>query len=545
MVELEFRDKTKALIDSLKSICANYGLGNDGNEFKIITQAFLYKFLNDKFAFEAKQKDKSIASAESWEDALSAMSEDQLKKLQQRMAPDTARLKPHHFIRYLYNRQNAADFARTFDDTLMDIAATNNDVFAVKTDGGAKVVLFERLSQYIADESKRDDFCRAIINKLADFSFERIFTQKFDFYATIFEYLIKDYNSNSGGKYAEYYTPHAVARIMAEILVPKAQQGVVRNVSCYDPSAGSGTLLMNVAHAIGEDRCSIFAQDISQKSSSLLRLNLILNNLVHSIPNVIQGNTILHPFHKDGGALKRFDYIVSNPPFKMDFSDFRDALDSKENQQRFFAGIPKIKAKARDKMEIYQLFLQHIIFSLKPGGKAAVVVPTGFITAQSGIDKGIREHLVQNKMLAGVVSMPSNIFATTGTNVSILFIDASNKEKVVLIDASNLGEKVKDGKNQKTVLTECEEKRICEAFNNKWSEEDFSVVVSYDDIAAKNYSFSAGQYFDVKIEYTDMTPEQFAAKMKGFTENLNNLFEQSRELEVQIKMQMADIRYEI
>ncbi|EFN9283439.1 SAM-dependent DNA methyltransferase [Escherichia coli] len=544
MVELEFRDKTKTLIDSLKSICANYGLGNDGNEFKIITQAFLYKFLNDKFAFEAKKVDKSIASAEKWEVVLNQMGEEQRDKLQLKMSADTARLKPHHFIQYLYNRQNEANFATTFDDTLMDIAATNNDVFAVKTDGGAKVVLFERLSQYIADESKRDDFCRAIINKLADFSFERIFTQKFDFYATIFEYLIKDYNSNSGGKYAEYYTPHAVARIMAEILVPKAQQGVVRNVSCYDPSAGSGTLLMNVAHAIGEDRCSIFAQDISQKSSSLLRLNLILNNLVHSIPNVIQGNTILHPFHKDGSALKRFDYIVSNPPFKMDFSDFRDALDSKENQQRFFAGIPKVPKAAKDKMAIYQLFLQHIIFSLKPGGKAAVVVPTGFITAQSGIDKGIREHLVKNKMLAGVVSMPSNIFATTGTNVSILFIDASNKEKVVLIDASNLGEKVKDGKNQKTVLAEEEEQRICEVFNNKWSEEDFSVVVSYDDIAEKNYSFSAGQYFDVKIVYTEMTPEQFAAKMNGFTENLESLFSQSRELEAEIKKQMAGLKYE-
>ncbi|EOX0650991.1 HsdM family class I SAM-dependent methyltransferase [Morganella morganii] len=544
MVELEFRDKTKTLIDNLKSICANYGLGNDGNEFKIITQAFLYKFLNDKFAFEAKKVDKSVASAEKWEVVLNQMSEEQRDKLQLKMSADTARLKPHHFIQYLYNRQNEANFATTFDDTLMDIAGTNNDVFAVKTDGGAKVVLFERLSQYIADESKRDDFCRAIINKLADFSFERIFTQKFDFYATIFEYLIKDYNSNSGGKYAEYYTPHAVARIMAEILVPKAQQGVVRNVSCYDPSAGSGTLLMNVAHAIGEDRCSIFAQDISQKSSSLLRLNLILNNLVHSIPNVIQGNTILHPFHKDGSSLKRFDYIVSNPPFKMDFSDFRDSLDSTENQQRFFAGIPKIKAKARDKMEIYQLFLQHIIFSLKQGGKAAVVVPTGFITAQSGIDKGIREHLVKNKMLAGVVSMPSNIFATTGTNVSILFIDGNNKEKVVLIDASNLGEKVKDGKNQKTVLTEEEEQHICEVFNNKWSEEDFSVVVSYEDIAAKNYSFSAGQYFDVKIEYTDMTPEQFTGKMKGFTENLESLFSQSRELEAEIKKQMARLKYE-
>ncbi len=543
MVELEFQQKTKTLIDSLKSICANYGLGNDGNEFKIITQTFLYKFLNDKFAFEAKKVNPDIANAESWEDTLVSMSEEELRKLQLKIGADTASLKPQHFISYLFSQQNAPDFAKLFDDTLIDIAISNNDVFAVKTDGGAKVVLFDRISQYIADDSKRDAFCRAIINKLVEFSFERIFTQKFDFYATIFEYLIKDYNSNSGGKYAEYFTPHAVARIMAEILVPKEQRGTVRNVSCYDPSAGSGTLLMNVAHAIGENRCSIYTQDISQKSSNLLRLNLILNNLVHSIPNVIQGNTVLHPYHKDGKELKRFDYIVSNPPFKLDFSDFRDELDSKENKDRFFAGIPKIKAKAKDKMEIYQLFLQHIIASLKPGGKAAVVVPTGFITAQSGIDKGIREHLVKNKMLAGVVSMPSNIFATTGTNVSILFIDASNKGDVVLVDASNLGEKVKDGKNQKTVLTPEEEQQIIDVFNTKEAVEDFSVAVSYDDIEAKNYSLSAGQYFDVKIEYVDITPEQFAEKMQGFTSNLDSLFSQSRELETEIKMQLAGLKY--
>lgn len=544
MVEQEFKDKTKALIDSLKSICANYGLGNDGNEFKIITQIFLYKFLNDKFAYEAKKIDKKVASSEKWEEALVAMSEDELEMLQLQMGGDTARLKPHHFISYLFSQQNASDFAKLFDDTLRDIALTNNDVFAVKTDGGTKVVLFDRLSEYIADESKRDAFCRAIINTLVEFSFERIFTQKFDFYATIFEYLIKDYNSNSGGKYAEYFTPHAVARIMAEILVPQAQRGTVKNVACYDPSAGSGTLLMNVAHAIGENRCSIYTQDISQKSSNLLRLNLILNNLVHSIPNVIQGNTVLHPYHRDGKDLKRFDYIVSNPPFKLDFSDFRDELDSKENKTRFFAGIPKIKAKAKDKMEIYQLFLQHIIASLKPGGKAAVVVPTGFITAQSGIDKGIRTHLVKNKMLAGVVSMPSNIFATTGTNVSILFIDAGNKGNVVLVDASNLGEKIKDGKNQKTVLSQDEEQRIIDTFNAKESVEDFSVAVSYDEIEAKNYSLSAGQYFDVKIEYVDITPEQFAEKMQGFTSNLDRLFRQSRELEAEIKKQLAGLKYE-
>jgi type I restriction enzyme M protein len=544
VVTHDFTIKTRELIDNLKNICAAYGLGNDGNEFKIITQVFLYKFLNDKFAFEAKRIKPELSDSKDWEQAINTLSGDELEMLQMQMGPDTARLKPEHFITQLYNRQNEPDFAKLFDDTLRDIAITNNDIFAVKTDGGAKVTLFDRVSEYISDVGRRDDFCRAIINKLVDFSFERIFTQKFDFYATIFEYLIKDYNSNSGGKYAEYYTPHAVARIMAAILVPQEQQGKVQNVSCYDPSAGSGTLLMNVAHTIGETRCSIYTQDISQKSSNLLRLNLILNNLVHSIPNIIQGNTLLHPYHRDGKALKRFDYIVSNPPFKMDFSDFRNDLETKENKERFFAGVPNVPAKAKEKMAIYQLFLQHIVHSLKPGGKAAVVVPTGFITAQSGIDRKIRQHLVDKKMLAGVVSMPSNIFATTGTNVSILFIDNSNKDGVVLIDASNLGTKVKDGKNQKTLLSDEEENRITVTFNAKEAVEDFSVVVSYDEIAAKNYSLSAGQYFEVKIEYMDLTPEQFAVKMQCFTDKLDKLFKESAGLEKEIRQQLARLGYE-
>jgi type I restriction enzyme M protein len=544
VVTQDFEKRTKQLIDSLKGICASYGLGNDGNEFKIITQVFLYKFLNDKFAFEAKRVDPNLAKTKNWEQAIAKLSDDELEMLQLQMGADTARLKTEHFIAHLFSHQNVPGFAKLFDDTLRDIAITNNDIFAVKTDGGAKIILFDRISEFITDTSKRDDFCRAIINKLVEFSFEHIFTQKYDFYATLFEYLIKDYNKDSGGKYAEYYTPHAVAKIMAAILIPKEQQGKIKNVSCYDPSAGSGTLLMNIAHAIGEQRCSIYSQDISQKSSSLLRLNLILNNLVHSIPHIIQGNTLLHPYHKDGKTLKRFDYIVSNPPFKMDFSDFRSELDTKEHNDRFFAGVPNIPKQATDKMAIYQLFLQHIIYSLKPGGKAAVVVPTGFITAQSGIDKKIRKKLVEDKMLAGVVSMPSNIFATTGTNVSILFIDSTNQDEVVLIDASNLGTKVKDGKNQKTLLSAEEEDRIIDVFNGKQTVDDFSVVVSYADIAAKNYSLSAGQYFDVKIEYVDITPEQFATKMKSFSDNLDKLFKESSELEGEIKKQLAGLQYE-
>lgn len=305
-------------------------------------------------------------------------------------------------------------------------------------------------------------------------------------------------------------------------------------------SEGSGTLLMNLAIQIGTDRTSVYSQDISQKSSNLLRLNLILNGLQHSIHNIVQGNTILNNRH-----VEKMDYIVSNPPFKLDFSEWRDQVESLPNSsERFFAGVPKIPNKKKESMAIYQLFIQHIIHSLKEDGQAAIVLPTGFITAQSGIDKKIRQHLVDEKMLAGVVSMPSNIFATTGTNVSILFIDKKNKGDVVLIDASNLGTKVKEGKNQKTVLSPEEEQKIVETFIKKEAVEDFSVTVSYEDIKEKNYSLSAGQYFDIKIDYVDITAEEFEAKMTAFQSKLSDLFQQSHALEEEIEEQMKGIKYE-
>jgi type I restriction enzyme M protein len=537
---LEFERNTKALIDDLKSVCANYGLGNDGNEFKIITQVFLYKFLNDKFAYEVKLLDSKLANAEQWESTIKKFKESEYDMLLMQLSESTARLKPEHFISYLFENQNQPKFAELFDSNLTDIAKENSDIFSVLTDGGEKIMLFENLSRYVID--KRDEFCKAIVNKLVNFSFEHIFHEKFDFYATIFEYLIKDYNTNSGGKYAEYFTPHAVAKIMASCLVTEN----VKNATCYDPSAGSGTLLMNLAHAIGEDKCTIYSQDISQKSSNLLRLNLILNNLVHSIPNIVKGNTLLDPYHREkDGKLKKFDFIVSNPPFKLDFSDFVQDLKTKENHERFFAGVPNVPNAKKEGMAIYPVFIQHIMYSLNEKGKAAIVVPTGFITANAGIEKKIRERLVEQKMLRGVVSMPSNIFATTGTNVSILFIDNANKKgDIVLMDASKLGTTVKEGKNQKTLLSHEEELRIINTFNKHEAIEDFTVVVSYQQIKEKNYSFSAGQYFDVKIEYTDISRAEFESKMNSFKTNLDILFAESKTLEKEIQKQVNGLEYE-
>lgn len=545
--------RTKRMIDDLKTICANKGLGGSPGEYKIITQVFLYKYISDKFLYEARRAEPSLAKVENIEAALIAMPDDQYEMMTMMLGGDTARLKKTHYISYLFNHQNddtmkkfdgsPYPFYELFDDTLVDIANYNLDIFSVQTGGEEKIRLFDPISQYVIETSKKSDFCRAIINKLVDFSFADVFEQKYDFFAQIFEYLIKDYNKDFG-KYAEYYTPHAIASIIARIMV----QGNVNNVSVYDPAAGSGTLVLALAHQIGEQNCTIFTQDISAKSNEFLRLNLILNNLVHSLGNVVHDDTLLSPRHLNArkNGLAKFDYIVSNPPFNMDFSDNQPELAGQKHKERFFAGVPNIPKKDKDGMAVYQLFVQHIIYSLATKGKAAIVVPTGFLTAGTGIPKKIREYMVKERMVRGVISMPSNIFANTGTNVSILFLDRENTDgKVILMDASKLGTKEKlDGKNQRTVLSPKEIDRIINTFNAGEPDDDFCVAVTYTDIESKKLSFSAGQYFDVKIEYVELSATEFAEKITSFTASLQDLFTQSHGLEQKIKDQIGRIKYE-
>ena len=542
-MDLQIKEKTIALIDSLKSTCQTYGMGNDGNEYKIITQVFLYKYLNDKFGYEIKKLDERIAKAEKWEIAYSELSEDEREDLFDTMNPDIPRLNPEHLISHLWNQQAKGDFDLIFDQTMIDIADKNIDIFSTQTTQNTKIPLFERLTQYVTDEAQRAPFARALVDKLVNFSFEETFSEHYDFFAAIFEYLIKDYNTAGGGKYAEYYTPHAIATIMARLLV--GDDADLHNIECYDPSAGTGTLLMALGHQIGEDRCTIFAQDISQRSNKMLKLNLILNGLVSSLDHAIQGDTLVAPYHKsdDGQSLRTFDYVVSNPPFKMDFSDTREKIAAMP--ARFWAGVPKVPAKKKESMAIYTCFIQHVVNSLKKTGKGAIVVPTGFLTAKSSVEGTVLKKLVEDHIVYGAVSMPSNVFANTGTNVSVLFFDNSRTtDKVVLIDASKLGEEYKDGNLQKRRLRPEEIEMIITTFRNREAVDDFSVAVTYDEIIAKKYSLAAGQYFDVKIEYVELTQEEFEAKMSAFKTELQSFFDEGNTLQAEIMKQLGKVKYE-
>ncbi len=546
--------KTNNMIDELQGLCSQNGLSNTAGEEDVVTGVFLYKFLNDKYMYNLKAFAEEIG--ESVEEVLKNEN-DELDAFYD-AHPTDVMFHSEDTIEYLINKTGRPDFSTLFDDALERISGyEENDKFKVETAEGEKQPLFTRITENIIDRGKRNAFAVAIFGIISEdkFDFSDAFSGNFDFYSTIFEYLIKNYNVASG-TYAEYFTPQSVSNIIAKILVGMSEVQDDRLYEILDCAAGSGSLVLHLANELGKgqfgNRARVYTQDVSTKSTRFLRLNMMLNGLTESLDNIVQGDSLLTPSqyninHDPSSGYKKFDYITINPPFKMDFSKTRDAIENNwSNTNRFFAGVPKIPANKKESMAIYLPFIQHVLWSLKEDGRAAVVCPTGFLTAQAGIEKAIRQKLIDNNWLKGVVSMPSNIFANTGTNVSVLFIDKTktdDDQKVILIDASKLGEKRKEGKNQRTVLRDDEIESIIDTFNSQEVKDDFSVLVTNDQIKEKNYSFSAGQYFEVIIDYVELTPEEFDAKMKEYKDTLNDLFTEGKALENEIEKQLKELTY--
>ena len=561
MNEAELINNIDQLIGDIKSCIRDAGIDKDSSEFEIVTEVFLYKFLNDKFRHELKQLSPKLAAAEDFDKELESLSDSEFNSLIRRLSPDTAVIQKNQTISYLYQHKEyldneGNDFAWLVDDTLVKIANNNLGIFSVSTGNNNKIKLFNGVCRNIIDVDKRNGFAKAIIGKLVNsYNFDQVFSEKYDFFSTIFEHLISEYNSNGGGPNAEYYTPKSIAEIIAKILIDEP----VQNVEVCDPTAGSGTLLMAIAHEIGEDKCTIYSQDLTQKSVKLLRLNLILNNLTHSLPNVRQADILTSPQFKDdsGRNLRQFDYIVSNPPFKTNFeSSHQDCLNDDhvrtingKEQKRFFAGVPNIPNKDKDKMAIYLMVLQHILYSLKDDGKAGIVVPTKFLDWTDKIAKSIRAYLIDNKYLKAVVSMPSNVFANTGTSVSVLFVDKSKKHDCVfMLDASSLGKtesiKINNKKVKKTILSDNDCDFIIDAVKASTDIEGKAVLKDTNTIKDKNYSLCAGQYFEIKMEPLNITPEEFNMKMDKYKNDLKGLFDTTDSLKAKVINSLEKCKYE-
>lgn len=524
MNELESVKNTQKLIDELMRVLNTYGLATDSAGYEIVTQIFLYKFLNDKFIKSSKNTLNIENNIQLYE-KLEELNETEEMNLFIKNGPEVPRFKLQHTIHSLVKNTNDDKFFELLDDTLNEISLTNSEIFSASQSEGEQIKLFEYKISSAVETKKKNNLAKALVEKLVDYDFSKDIDQGFDFFSIVFEYLIEPFNAKDGGDYAEYYTPNAVSRLMSEILVGTSSP---KSVTCYDPSAGSGTLLMNLASVIGQSNCSIYAEDITQKGTKLLRLNLILNKLASSLKNIINTNTLSEPgFTAPDGSLQKFDFIISNPPFRYDFSDFQPVLKRRENSKRFFCGIPDIPKKDKKSMKIFIPFLQHMVYRLNENGKGSVVVPTGFLSSNEKIEKCIKKYLIENNFISGVITPPQNIFANTPTSVSIIFIDKNKKnDKVFMIDAQDLGYDAKDhrGKKKRFLTFEDVEKIKTSAFNLT-QEKEFSIPVSTEEIQDKEFSLVPAQYFpfdffDLDKEEIDKTTKEVEKLHKKINENL-------------------------
>ena len=173
MADSVIEQSTKELIDSLKQSCGSFGLGNDGNEYKIIVQVFLYKYFNDKFGYEAKNIPNygdRLKSADKWDAAYDKFTDEDVDELFAYLPSSTPRLRPHQTIAHLYNAMTQGDFSTLFDSTLREIAVLNADIFSIATDSKTKITVFDNslIATTINDPTKRDEFARSLMRHIAD-----------------------------------------------------------------------------------------------------------------------------------------------------------------------------------------------------------------------------------------------------------------------------------------------------------------------------------------------------------------------------------------
>jgi type I restriction enzyme M protein len=305
-----------------------------------------------------------------------------------------------------------------------------------------------------------------------------------DILGDAYEYLMRHFATESGKSKGQFYTPAEVSRIMAKIIGIGAA-GTTSTTTVYDPTCGSGSLLLKVGDEAHAD-VTLYGQEKDEATSGLARMNMILHNKPGAV--IEHGNTLTTPKFKDGEALKTFDYVVANPPFSdKRWSTGLDPLNDPFDRFQTFGAPP---AKQGD-----YAYLLHIVRSLKSTGKGACILPHG-VLFRGNAEAEIRKKLVQRGYIKGIVGLPANLFYGTGIPACIVVIDkaeAAGRKGIFMVDAS--AGYMKDG--PKNRLRERDIHRIVDVFTRQDdSDPSYARLVSFAEIEKNDYNLNLPRYLD-------------------------------------------------
>lgn len=487
---------TKETVENIVwKACDTFRGSIDSSLYKDYILSMLFvKYLSDF----AKEKIKELESK---------YSGDKLKRRLERM---NYKISKDASFEYLLKNKEAPNIGEIINTALRKIEKDNPQKF----DGIFNNIDFNDSNKF-GETKTRNAILKHLLEDFSDSELDLSPSalQNNDVMGDAYEYLISNFASDAGKKGGEFFTPPEVSTLIAKIVSDRT------GVKIYDPTCGSGSLLIKVNKEIGRENCTIYGQEKNSQTFALCRMNMYLHEIGDEA-KIEWGDTIKEPKFTDKGELRKFDVVVANPPFSLDKWGEEIALNDKYN--RFEFGVPP---KSKGDLA----FLLHMINSMKENGITAVVMPHGVLFREAG-EGFIREKIVENNLIDTIIGLPPNLFYGTSIPACIIVLKNNRKNKdIFFIDAS---EEYDKGKRQNK-LREEDISKILTAYRKRKDILKYCRAVSFEEIKANNYNLNISRYLisaeeksDINLNTSKREIDNLETEREKLRNSINNIFKE-------------------
>ena len=424
---------------------------------------------------------------------------------------------------YIYDKRNQSNIGEIINMALEHVEEENK----TKLRGVFKNIDFNS-EAVLGSTKERNTMLKNLLEDFKDLDLCPSRLVGDDVIGNAYEYMIGNFASDAGKKGGEFFTPAEVSELLSRLVKPE------ENDRIYDPTCGSGSLLIKAFNKVPNGKAQIYGQERNGQTHSLCRMNMFLHKIDDA--RIEWGDTLSNPKHLENDKLMKFQVVVANPPFSLDkwASGFAGEGESKEFDmtetadpyKRFSWGVPP-KSKGD------YAFVLHMLHSLSEGGRMGVVLPHGVLFRGAGEGK-IRKQIIDMNLLDAVIGLPSNLFFGTGIPACILIFKQNRDRKDILfIDASGDGNFEK-GKNQNK-LRDADIERIVDAYEKYESEDKYAYVASIDDVKENDYNLNIPRYVDT-------FEEEEMVDMEEVAENIANIKAELVEVETQMAKYLEELK---